>query len=102
MLAGGDFMNNSKDTEVICHFRIDGSIAPIKVKVVDEDGFTQVFAIKRYKLPKQTLQSQFSYQGRLSNDTVYMDYDCFINVFGTNKLIRLRYFVSEHKWKIIE
>ncbi len=95
-------MNKSKDTEVICHFKLDGSIAPIKIKVVDEDGFTQVFAIKQYKLPKQTLNSEIGYQGRTFEHLQSIDYECIINVFGTNKLVKLRYFISEHKWSIIE
>lgn len=94
------FNTNLKDVEVICHFKADGSIVPLKIKVSDEEGIAQVFAIRQCKQPKEQLHSELGYQGRMYSNVMTMDYDCMINVFGINKLIKLRYFLSEHQWKI--
>lgn len=90
-----------KPVEVICQFREDGRIMPIRIKVEDDEKQLQTYNIKRYKEPKTHLKTQPGYYSPLRHTPDIMDYECIINVFGVEKLIKLRYFVAMHKWDIV-
>lgn len=76
-----------REVDVICtHFR-DGTILPNRIRVIDEDGQYQVFAIKECR--------DVSHNGtRLMPDGVYVTndtliFECIICVFGREQRIRL-------------
>ena len=91
-----------KDVDVICQIKSDGSIIPIRIKLEDEEKQIQIFNIKRYKPPKECLQSDrgFHSLGRIPS-TNMMDFECIIEIFEIEKIITLRYLVSSHNWVLI-
>ncbi len=42
-------MGMRQKVDVICQNSVDGTLIPIKVRMIDEDGITQQFVIKSYK-----------------------------------------------------
>ena len=91
-----------KDVDVICQIKSDGSIIPIRIKIEDEEKQIQIFNIKRYKPPKECLQSDrgFNSVGRMPSSNM-MDFECVIEIFETEKIIKLRYLVSSHNWGLV-
>ena len=87
-----------KTVDVICQHSRDGSIIPIRIRTVDEDGEMQSYTIKGYK--------DLSHQGtRSMPDGMYVTdktlvYECNIAVFGRNRMIRLYYEPSGTVWKM--
>ncbi len=73
--------------DLICAHLRDGSISPIRIRVIDEDGQRQTYSIKEYR--------ELSHQGaRIMPDGVYVTnntliFECKIEVFGNSKTIRL-------------
>ncbi len=88
----------AKPVDVICQHSRDGSLTPIKIRVVDEDGVFQEYKIKGYR--------ERSHQGtRMMPDGVYVTdktfiFECNIEVFGHNKMIRLYYEPNSTIWKM--
>ncbi len=84
--------------DVICQHSRDGTIFPIKIRTVDEDGEYQTYTIKGYR--------DLSHQGTrempdgvyVTNDTLI--FECFIAVFGRRRLVRLYYNPSGIVWKM--
>ena len=87
-----------KTVDVICQHSRDGTVCPMRVRVVDEDGEFQTYSIKNYR--------DVSHQGtRELPDGVYVTdrtlvYECHITVFGRQKMIRLYYEPSGTVWKM--
>ena len=81
--------HNAQSVDVICQHSKDGTIIPIRVRLVDEDGSIQTYTIKNYK--------DVSHNGtRTMPDGVFISdktfaYECQIVVFGRYKMIRLYY-----------
>jgi len=87
-----------KEVDVIAQFNTDGTIRPIRVRFEDEDGEMQEYTIKGYKdLSHQGSRTMPDGMSIANPDHVY---ECYIEVFGQRKLIRL-YFKSssdDFKW----
>ena len=87
-----------KPVDVICQHSRDGTIIPIKVRIVDEDGEYQTYRIKGYK--------DLSHRGTVEMpDGVFVTnrtliFDCDITAFGRQKTIRLYYEPSKTIWKM--
>lgn len=87
------------DVDVICQHSKDGTIIPIKVRVVDEDGEYHVYTIKKY--------NDLSHQGtREMPDGMYVTnltlvYECQIIVFGKSRIIRLYLDPNSTIWKMM-
>ena len=84
--------------DVICQHCTDGSVYPIKIRVTDEDGETQVYMIREYR----DISGQGSYSMpdgvHVSNDNLV--YECKITNFGQNRLIRLYYEPYTRVWSM--
>ena len=89
---------NLKPVDVICEHSRDGTVIPIKVRAVDEDGEFQTYSIKEYR--------DVSHNGtRTMPDGVYVTngtivFECNIIVFGRKRLIRLYYDPTGLVWKM--
>lgn len=94
-------MHAIEPVEVICQFTPDGKIIPIKFKMMDAEKTFQVFSIKSYRYPSIYTKEHDSYYGRPFHTRNILDFDCKIEVFGAEKVIRLRYFVNKMEWKIL-
>ncbi len=84
--------------DVICQHSRDGSICPIKIRIIDEDGEPQIYVVKGYR--------EMSHQGtREMPDGVYVTnntliFECFIIILGRRKLVRLYYDPAGIIWKM--
>ena len=82
-----------KIVSVIAQFNDDGTIRPIRVRFQDEDGEYQEHTIKAYKdLSHQGARTMPDGMAIANPDHVY---ECYIDVFGQRKLIRL-YFKAKN------
>lgn len=87
-----------RKVDVICQHSRDGTMIPIKVRFVDEDGEYQTYRIKGYR--------DLSHQGtREMPDGVFVSnrtfiYECSIMAFGRKRMIRLYYEPSGTVWKM--
>lgn len=72
------------EVEVICQIKINGSMIPIRMKIEDNEQQMQIFNVKRYKPLKSCIN--------------FLEYECVIEVFKVEKLVKLRYIINEHKW----
>ena len=85
-----------KTLDVICMIGGDGSVIPIKIRFLDEEGEVQVHWIKEYK--------DISHRGTITNpDGVFITNEmlvfmCTISCFGQEKRIMLYYDASKSKW----
>ena len=88
----------SQAVDVICQHSRDGTLIPMRVRVVDADGDLQTYTIKGYRL--------LTHQGsRTMPDGVFVNdktliYECNIINFGTKKVIRLYYEPSGTVWRM--
>ena len=91
-------MENLRPVDVICQHPIDGTIIPLRIRIVDEDGLRQAFSIKEYR--------DLSHQGtRTMPDGVYVTdetlvFECKITVIDRIRIVRLYYNPREIVWKM--
>ncbi len=91
-------MENLRPVDVICQHSIDGTIIPLRIRIVDEDGLRQAFSIKEYR--------DLSHQGtRTMPDGVYVTdntlvFECKIVVIDRERIVRLYYNPREIVWKM--
>ena len=85
-----------KTLDVICMMGGDGTIIPIRIRFVDEEGAVQVHSIKEYK--------DLSHRGTFTNpDGVFitnemMVFLCKVVTFGREQRIMLYYDAGKSKW----
>lgn len=90
-----------KNINCICQFNPDGSIIPIKFKVEDEHHQLQTFSIKRYRPLSIHRKTEKGYHSLARHTPYILDFECIVEVFGVEKRILLKYFMEEHRWKVI-
>ena len=87
-----------KAIDVICQHTRKGELIPIKLRIRDEEGEFQSYAIRSYR--------DLSHQGtRTMPDGVYVTdktlvYECKIVVFDRIRMVRLYYEPSAMVWKM--
>ncbi|MCR4787702.1 MAG: hypothetical protein K5888_03860 [Lachnospiraceae bacterium] len=87
-----------KAVDVICQHSRDGTVSPIRIRVVDDDGEYQTYTIKGF--------TDVSHRGtREMPDGVFVTdrtlvFECNIMTFGRQKMIRLYYEPSCTIWKM--
>ena len=80
-------MQRPRPIDLICCHGTKGEVTPIRIRVRDEDGQYQAYSIQEYR--------DLSHQGaRQMPDGVYVSdntlvFECKINVFGKEKLVRV-------------
>lgn len=87
-----------KPVDVICQHSRDGMITPIRLRLIDEDGITQVYDVKGYR--KMSINGAYT-----TLDGVYVTqqdvvYVCRILTHDTMKNIRLYYAPQTGKWQL--
>ena len=91
-------MTDKKKLDVICEFARDGRIIPMRIRLMDDDGQFQAYTIKRYR--------EISGRGTYTTpDGVFVTnsiivFDCRIEVFGSERSLRLYYNISHSEWSI--
>lgn len=86
--------------DVICMHSRDGSIMPIKIRVVDEDGAYQTYVIRGYK--NLTSFGKYSLPSGTNVTNHIWKFECKILVFDTEKRIMLMYNAYDNKWRMTE
>ncbi len=88
-----------KLADVYCVHQTDGSIIPIKIRLVDEDGEMQSYLVKGYR--------QIDYEGHTilpngatASSNTNINFECKISVFDKEKRIRLLYRKFDGKWVV--
>ena len=91
-------MSRTKPVDVICQHLTDGTVIPMRIRVVDEEGERRVFNISAYK--------DLSGQGaRTMPDGIYvsndiMVFECHIVIQDQRKSLYLYYFPAKMQWAI--
>ena len=95
------FVMSEKDNnkiDVMCTHTMDGKIIPMKIRLKDEDGMYQTFAVRAYR----DLSVSGNYT--LGNEVVVTGVDIYafevkILVFGVEKTMRITYHKRENVWR---
>lgn len=90
---------NDKFIDVICQYTTDGTIIPLKIRIKDEDGMYQVFAIKSYK----ELSHAGEYTSPYGTKTHSLNWSFLCQIQVVNKLLNVELFFNgtDHLWKIV-
>ena len=92
-------MNARQQIDVICQFKKDGTIIPIKMRLQDENGETQSYVIQGYiEYPPG---SNYTIPGGFSATNTIHVFKCKILCFGTEKILYIYYNSSNSTWSLI-
>ena len=91
-------VKNTNNIDVMCTHTMDGKIIPMKIRLKDEDGMYQTFAVRGYR----DLNVKGNYT--LGNEVVVTGVDIYafevkILVLGTEKTMRITYHKRENVWR---
>lgn len=90
--------NDNRIADVICQHKRDGTIIPIKIRLSDDDGEFQTYKIKAYK--DLTHYGEYIMPNNISSGNHMWKFECKINVFGTQKSIKLFYNAVDNCWRV--
>lgn len=92
--------DGNRNIDMICQHRADGTIVPMKIRMLDDDGAYQEYKIKAYKdLTYRGNMFEMPDVGMIRSQGIY-PFECKIECFGRQRLIRLFYNSYEHTWKL--
>ena len=83
--------------DMICEFRADGDIIPLRFRIQDEEGEYHTFSVREYR--------DLSHKGTYTTgDGVFVTnntlvFECRIDVLGSQKTVRLYYDVNRSRWR---
>ena len=86
---------------MICQHNSDGTMIPLKIRMLDDDGAYQEYKIHSYKdlsykgVPLDRLDA-----GKVHSSGIY-PFECKIECFGQERTIRIFYNSYEHTWKLM-
>ena len=90
----------NKNIDMICKHMADGTIIPIKIRMLDEDGAYQEYKIRAYKdLSYKGSLFDMPDVGRIHTTGIY-PFECKIESFGHELTLKLFYNSYEHTWKL--
>ena len=84
-----------KSLDVICQFKKDGTIIPLKIRLQDEDGEYQSYMVKSYR------QSGMSASAKPPHYSTVM-FECKINAFGRDRIVGISFNYCDALWKVLE
>lgn len=90
--------HDSQLVDVICQHNKNGSMIPMRVQLVDEDGASQTYTIKNYEDLSHT-GCRTMPDGMYVTDQTFI-YECQVQAFGRYKMIWLYYEPSGTVWKM--
>ena len=93
-----ELYEDSKLIDMICQNKTDGSIIPIKFRMIDEDGLYQEYKIKAYK--------DLSFKGKLFrledaglvHSSGIVPFECRIESFGRDMTVKIFYNSNDRVW----
>ena len=87
-----------KAIDVICQHSRDGTMIPLKLRIQDEEGEFQSYAVKSYK----DCSHKGNYtmpNGVIATSTIF-PFECRINVFGAVKVVSIYYNSTDNVWRM--
>ncbi|MCR5342095.1 MULTISPECIES: hypothetical protein [unclassified Butyrivibrio] len=78
-----------ENIDVICAHKADGSIIPIRIRFMTDDGEYQTFNIKGYREAEKR-GARTTEDGIFVCDSGFI-FECMIYVFNTKRVVRLYY-----------
>lgn len=92
--------DDNKNIDMICQHKADGTIIPMKIRMIDDDGAYQEYKIKAYKdLTYRGSVFEMPDVGKVHSQGIY-PFECKIEIFGHERVISLFYNSYEHTWKL--
>ena len=90
---------NTNEIDVICQMKHTGEVIPLRIRLQDSDGQYHNFNIKGYR-PLSREGTYTSPDGIMC--TCYIKvYECKVEVFGSEIVVRLYYDKSKSEWRMI-
>lgn len=86
--------------DVICQHGRDGTIVPLKIRIVDDDGEYQTYQIRAYKVLAGN--GKYTMPNGVSAINNIWKFECKIVVFNSEKIIQLLYNASDNYWRVME
>ncbi|MCR4781276.1 MAG: hypothetical protein K5851_00810 [Lachnospiraceae bacterium] len=84
--------------DVICEHKADGTIIPLKFRLLNEDGEYDKYKISGYR----QISAPGAYttpDGIMASSHTYI-FECFVVVLNTKRYVRLYYEANWGKWKL--
>ena len=90
----------NRNIDMICQHKADGTIIPLRIRMLDDDGAYQEYKVRTYR--------DLSYRGqtfdmpdvsRVHTSGIY-PFECRIESFGHERTLKLFYNSYEHTWKM--
>ena len=94
----GNIAEKDRLADVICQHRRDGTIIPIKIRIMDDDGEYQAYQIQAYK--DLTHYGDCTMPNGIKAANHMWKFECKIVVFHREKKIQLFYNAYENRWKV--
>lgn len=92
--------DRNRNIDMICQHKADGTIIPLKIRMVDDDGAYQEYKIRAYKdLTYKGNLFEMPDAGKVHSRGIY-PFECKIECFGRERVLRLFYNSYDHAWKI--
>ena len=91
------FVDNTVD--MICQHTKEGTIIPLKIRLIDEDGERQQYNIRRYRILSH--EGKVILPSEVGVTTCTLRYECVISVFGQEKMLQMLYNIGSRTWRII-
>ena len=87
-----------KNVEVICEHKSDGTVIPLRFRILDEDGIYQSYTVKAFRMLDQ--KGSFN-----AHDGIFVTHDtdifeCRIELFGLRKNVRLYFTREKTEWML--
>ena len=89
---------DNKKIDMICEHKKDGTMIPIKFRVIDDDGLLHEYRIRAYR----DLSYKGPYEmpnGIIATSTIF-PFECKIDCFGREKVLLLYYNCDQHVWTL--
>ena len=93
-------VETNKNIDMICQHKADGTIIPIKLRMLDDDGAYQEYKVRAYKdLTYKGNVFELPDAGKVHSQGIY-PFEVKIESFGNLRTIKLFYNSYEHTWKL--
>lgn len=88
----------NKNIDMICQHKTDGSIVPLKIRMLDDDGAYQEYSVKAYKdLRYKANAFEKPDVSKVHTSGIY-PFQIRVESFGRERIINIYYSAYEHKW----
>lgn len=88
----GAIVHIPETLDVICQHNHDGTMIPLKIRLIDEDGEYQSYLVKSYRCTTPDYTQAHNYSIRT--------FEVVINAFGRDRTINISYSYREAIWRL--